>query len=1482
MELRVLGPVEAENGQGPIDLGPRKQRALLTLLALHAGTVVSTDRILEALWGEDAFEKENALWVLVSRLRSALEPDCERGGEGTIVLTKEPGYLLDPASVDLDLTRFGDLVDQARSLGDQDPERTAALCRDGIALWRGDLAGEFTHEDFAVPSALQAAEALLEAQEMLAGARLRLGGAREQIAHLRTLHEEHPLRDRLVELLATSLYQSGQQVDALRLLDSHRTRLDDELGIDPSPALRSLEEQILLHDPSIAPVETAPELGSTEPIEVGANPFNGLRAFGEADAHRFFGRDALVEQIASTMATKAVTAVVGASGSGKSSVVKAGVVPLVRRDGLAGAPAVVAQMLPGAHPIAELEAALIKATDVDASYVSEQLRWGDQGLVAVARMLPEGQRLVLVIDQFEELYTLVDDDQVRGHFLRLLTEATADPHGRVRVLLTLRADFYDRPLEEPDFGAIVSDGLVSVTPMTPAELEAAAERPAAAAGVRFGPSLLVDLVTDVADRPGALPLFQFTLTELYDRAVDATMTRSAYDEIGGVTGALGRHAEAVYGHLADDEQLLAEQLFLRLVTITDSETSRRRVDAAELLALDLDHIALQRVIHDFGRDRLLSFDRDEGTGKPTLEVAHEALLSAWPRLAGWIDERRADLVRLAPVRALAAEWIEADRHPDYLLTGDRLAAVEAWVEDSRLTLTADEADLLQASIERRQTIAQTEAERQRRELRRLRRLLTTTAVFLVLAVAASVFAIVQQRRADNRADDATAAAALAQARGIAAQASGLADQNPFLALGLAAESTDLVDPVPIESYEALAQARSELAGGAWTPIQPAPNTTKRRVSVIAVRPDGSEIAVGGGNPDPRLFTLDRIDLTTGLERADPITTDATSGTSADALAYSPDGQLLLAAGAREIEVFDADTGALIGRTEIDEPIRITTVEFSPDGSTFLTGGASGQVVEWDTATLAATGFMVSSPDGDAVRAVRFSSDGERVAVVGGGGDGNLVLGDIPFAGPEGFAFVVDLSGRVLWSKEFQGLGSDVAWTPDDASIAIASRPAFSLGKVLVLRASDGGESLQLQPDVSAGVSAVAISPDGSTIFAGGLGTVDAWDLETGARRDTSITDRSPAPVQQWSFQLVDDRIIAVGWNLDRVRWWSQTVRPDLGPRPAPDERAIDSVAFFGSGERAVAVGRSGVLRIVDTSSGADVAAIDAGLGRLVAVAPDRTRPQVAVLAQSGTLRLVDEAGVVAAEVDTNGEGLALAYGGRPDELVVAVDDELQLRSAVDLSLVRSVRVREVPLEPPPDRLRPPTETVTDMALSPDGELVVATLISGSVVVWRLDATEAEIVEPAHPGSLGGVEFHPDGASFFTVGSEGDITEWDARDLTPTVAANRHAGGAEDIALAIGGRVAITVGADGTVQLTDPAIGRTLGPQLVAHDLTAVAVAVDPSGQRFITGARDGSIQIWDVLIPERACELAATVSVAELRAFLGGPEPTVCAEVLAD
>lgn len=717
------------------------------------------------------------------------------------------------------------------------------------------------------------------------------------------------------------------------------------------------------------------------------NPYKGLHAFELMDAGDFYGREALVQQLLTRLQEdhpyQHFLAVVGASGSGKSSVVKAGLLPALRAGCLPGSRDwFTVEMNPGEHPLQELTNALNRVATKPISHISEQLRADRRGLIwAVASLLSEDARLVLVVDQFEELFTTsVDLDEVE-QFLEVLRVAVSDATSGVRIIITLRADFMDRPLQYLEFGDLLKQRIEYVLPLSPSELAEAITRPAEQAGLQVEASLVTAIVADVQDEPGALPLLQYTLTELFDRHDNHTLTLAAYKQLGGLSGALLQRADQIFEQFPSPQQDIIRQMFMRLVTLGEGvEDTRRRVRQTELLALVDTPDVLLDVLGRFGQARLLTFDRDPITREPTVEVAHEALIREWRRLRTWLDESRYDIRQQRLLAAAAHEWANAKRDKSYLLTGSRLAQFEGWVNQTTVTLTPPERAFVDTSI--------TENLRQQTQRRRIRNMafVTTGAVALILAIL-SIVAFQQRTAARHERDNAERALVKSEREAAVNNSlvlaySALDRGETEIGLLLALEAVKIDDP-PAESIRAL----TSLAFG------DGPRAFLRdhgnAIRTVAFSPS-AQFAVSGGcaelvenrcvKGELILWNMSSFQEEFHFEGHTDWVNSAT---------FSPDGLTLLSASSDStLILWDVETSAIIRRFE-GHIGGVNGVVFAVDGQTAFSGGNDGTLIQWDVST----GEVIRRLEGHtgAVTAIALSLDGKTLA--SGSEDTSVILWD---------------------------------------------------------------------------------------------------------------------------------------------------------------------------------------------------------------------------------------------------------------------------------------------------------------------------------------------------------------------------------------------------------------------------------------------------------------------------------------------------------
>jgi WD40 repeat protein/class 3 adenylate cyclase len=859
--------------------------------------------------------------------------------------------------------------------------------------------------------------------------------------------------------------------------------------------LRFADNVIAAHLRRIYDAGRAPEdspAGAVAARAAESCPYKGLGAFDEMDSSYFFGREQLIGELAAKTVGTGLLGVVGPSGSGKSSVVLAGLVPSLEAGLLPGSQRWEhAVIRPGRHPLAALEE-------------------------VVGLPQPERGRLVLVVDQFEEVFTTSDPGE-RAAFIRRLVElATGTRTGAadVVVVITIRADYTGHCAPYPDLAELLASNLVLVGPMTAEELRRVIEAPARKAGVRVESTLVDALVEEVVGEPGGLPLLSTALVELWQARQGGWLRLEASQRLGGVRSAVARLAESSYEQFDVHERTAVRTTFLRLVDTGEGESAvRRRVRVSEF-DVDDDPI-VAHVLAVLTRDRLLT--RDDGQ----VEIAHEALIREWPRLNRWLEGDASGRQLRSHITQSARQWSERGRDPSDLYQGVRLSAALDWSQAGDHSLNAVERQFLTASRE----AGQRQLQQQRRANRRLRALLTGTAVFLAVALIAGLFALVQRNHARSAQKVAEAQALQADAERVGTLAQ--TEPNLDLSLLLAVAGVKLEDRPETRSDLLAALQRTP---GAFRIIRPSTS----EITGVAISPDGKLMATGDAS---------------GAVHFDSLSTWTQSGPAIQlpapvppiGLVFSPDGRTVAVAAGKgnQSQVFLIDVATrrvrLIGSwAGIVAPIPngSTTLAFSPDGATLAVGLANWSVseaepvseqvvlldpstgkVEWQRpypvldgqlevqVAFTPSGTLVTSAEqgttdlwnpktGEVVRRFpiggRFalSPDGRQAALginPPDGGDGNPSVK------------LLDLTtGRVrsLQSLAAVTLMATLQYTPDGRTLLAGSRD----GDVRVWDISSGSIT-QTFASNSGGRTQIAIDPSGNTVVSGADdGSVIAWDL----------------------------------------------------------------------------------------------------------------------------------------------------------------------------------------------------------------------------------------------------------------------------------------------------------------------------------------------------------------------------------------------------
>ncbi|MGL4257737.1 MAG: BTAD domain-containing putative transcriptional regulator, partial [Microbacterium sp.] len=975
MTVRVLGPLDV----GSPPLSPR-ERAILSALVLRVGDSIEPGELADALWGEDA----PATWrqqvkTSIARIRTRL------GRES--VVTRGSLYALGIEPDAIDAVRFERLVSTARQHAlHGDGDRSIDAYERALALWRGRPYVDLSSWDPGVAEAMRLTEIRTSAEEELLQARLSAGGHREIIPEAERLTRENPLREDRWAILALANYRAGRQAAALATIRSARGMLLDELGIEVGPRLRDLETAILRQDPSLAPVEVLWEVS-------GDCPYPGLEAFGPEDADLFFGRESEIDSLLQRIAPGGIVTIAGPSGSGKSSLMRAGLLPRLRAGGRD-----IPVIRPGGSPTTELR-----------------------------RAMEHGARIV-AIDQTEELMQAPGGEV--EPFCGLAAELLDDGG---TIVLTIRSDFLDEAAALPHVGAALGRGVFVLAPLTPEGLRAAVSEPARRSRLRLEPGLAEVVLRDAADRLTTLPYVSHALRETWVRREGATLTVQGYEDTGGIAGAIAQSAETVFRSLSPEDQAVCRSVVLRLVARDgDGTTLRRRVSSGPLL----ESPDRRRVVEGLVSARLIALDGD------AILIAHEAVATAWPRLDGWLEEDALGARLMTSLAASAETWDEDGRPDDALLRGARLRAIVEWRDAEDPDLTAQEAAYLELSAGQEED-EKHELERrhaaERKQNRRLRWALGGAATLLVTA-------LVLGGVAAFRGSEAQTAAAEARIEAITARAALLRTTDRDMAALVAAEAYRLW-PDDLRTRSALMGSVVDAAG--FLGVTPIPGATERlgmwpipgtrTVAVVrdmvnlevrdyrtgelirtladdiprpdqSIRPwvrvsaDGSTIGIlhhygrQEGEADSELMLF--YDPVTGRPVGEPVRVE---NTLAEGVSLSPDGRWATWASQGEVVVVERDTGS-VRRKPLIEPVAtsersVGTSSFGPDGLLYA-GMADGTLRTLDPRTLADTRVIRSRPG--------FVEGGIAVTEAG----------SIFAIGLEGAA-AFDADGEALWDRTFE-------------------------------------------------------------------------------------------------------------------------------------------------------------------------------------------------------------------------------------------------------------------------------------------------------------------------------------------------------------------------------------------------------------------------------------------------------------------------------
>ena len=1108
------------------------------------------------------------------------------------------------------------------------------------------------------------------------------------------------------------------------------------------------------------------------PRPAGPQPYRGLASFRPEDADWFFGREEIVGRLVkSVRASCGPHVVVGPSGSGKSSLLGAGLVPALRSDG-----EVVELRTPGAHP----------------------------------EEVPAGSSDVLVVDQFEEIFTACRDDGERDRFVAAL--AAAAEAGRT-IVLGLRADFYGHVLRYPELVAAVRADQLALGPMTDDELRRAILEPARRARVDVEDGLADLLLSEMTPRSGhreagGLPLLSHALYATWRHGDGRRLTIAGYSAVGGIDGAVAATATAVYESLTEPQQVLAHRLFLSLVHVApDTADTRREVPIVSQPA------DVREVLDLFIDARLITADRD------VVRLSHEALLSAWPLLHSWLDADRTGLVTGRRLEEAAATWQREGRDPAALYRGTRLAVATEWARAAGESTAPGEParEFLAAST----AAAQEEESARRRRTSRLRRLVAALLLLLVIAVGATGVAVKSLGTTREQRDAALSAK-------VAGDSTALRSSDPALAaqLGLAAYR---LTPT--------AQARGALLSTFATPYSTRLPGHTSAVYAAVFHPGGRLLATAGTDATTRLW-----------DTADPhhprvaSTIDNLAHGGVLAAAFSPDGTLFATAGAdggiRLWNVTDParprPTLVLSGHTG-----GVRRLAFRADGRLLASAGTDDTVRLWDPGS-GATVATLTGHTGD-VSAVVFTPDGHTL--VSTSADTTVRLWDVTTpSAPRPSAVLTGHTDRVLAA----------AVSPDGRELATGG---FDNTLRLWDLTTPQPRPLAALTGHTSGISAVAFSPDGRTVATGSYDfTVRLWDVDDPAFPGEPVTLAGHTETVYSVVFSPDGRTLASAGRDTTARLWDiggPVLGGHYGPVieavPSPDGRLVAAASYQSAR----------LWNVADRQHPASAATLHGHTDGVVdaAFTPDNRVLATASLDRTVRLwRLDDPAHPTLLRVLTVPGENAFAVAISPDGHVVAAGD------------TDSVSLWDLTTDQPPLAVIPYSDRVFSLAFSPDGHALAAGGSDRAARLW--DVTDARApaalaVLPDQPDTVHDVEFSPDGRLLAT-GAGHAARLWslaDPRRAELLSSAEGHSNTVSSVAFSPDGHRLAVASYDTTATLWTIADPRAPGLRatLTGHTDRVNSVGFSPDGRTVVTAGTDKTVRLWDTdeeAVAARICAVA--------------------------
>ncbi|OKH43240.1 hypothetical protein NIES2101_31115 [Calothrix sp. HK-06] len=1153
--------------------------------------------------------------------------------------------------------------------------------------------------------------------------------------------------------------------------------------------------------------------------EIGSNPYKGLLAFQEEDSDRYFGREAQIEKLWNLFRTLhenttqaeaplRLLPIIGPSGSGKSSLARAGLIPELARRPLPGkSQARVVVLVPGSHPVEALAIVLARVATLDPIPAAKTKEFegllkeasGDNydGLRRIANVLPDisVSPLVILVDQFEEVYSLCKDKEERIIFINNLIHAASDNAGYVSVIITLRSDFLGETQRHPALNQVIaSPNHIIVPAMSEDELRRAITKPAENAGYSLDEAVVTLLLGDTYGREGALPLLQFALTRIWEGLKKGVEPIKTLEDIGGVGGALAQEAQRIFDSLNDEEQKIARRVFLGLVQLGEGASdTRRRANVSSLVSYKEQPESVKRVIDRFAHPgaRLVTVSSEQGV--ETAEVTHEALFANWGKMKEWLDNSRSDIRFGRRLEEAVRVWEENGRQSGSLWRPPDLDLLRGYDLRARDNMTPLHVEFFNASVN-----AEEARKRQRQAL------IGVLSTGLLLTTSTTLFAAYQWQSAERGRIEQGAIAAknmLSEypVQGMVSAISAYGQsRNPFLNFPNQSSPQSILDS--LFSAVEISREKNRI------------DSHQGYVLSVAISTDGQTIVSGGQDGTVRMWNRD------GQPLGQPFKGHQGNVTS---VAISTDGQSIVSGG-------DDGTVRLWNRNGqlLNEPFKghqrgIKFVAISTDGKTIIGGNVDG-IRMWNR--------------NGQIQSELFKGEQGRIKFVAISTNGQIILGG-------------DADGIKMWNRNGQPLSKPFK---DNLGKVFWSAAISIDGQTMLGGASDGTVRLwnrngQLLSEPFKGhqgeVTSVVTSIDGQTIISGGLdGTVRIWN------RDGQPLGE-PFKGHQGMVNSVaistDEQTIISGGLDGTVRIWNRNGQP-LGKSFKGHQESVYSVVISTDGQTIISGSQDGTIRMWNRE------------GQPLGEPFQGHQGYVTSVAISADGQTIVSGGIDGIRMwNRNGQHFGEPFqGNQGDEKSVAISADGQTIVSGGFYGIRMWNRKGQPLGEP---FQGHQGQVTSVAISTDGQTIVSGSDNGTVRIWNRKGQPLGEPFKGNQVLVNSIAISTDGQTIVSGSADGTVRMWNRKGQPLGEPFKGDLRSVSSIVISTDGQIIVSGGDDGIVRMWNRN-GQPLGEPFKSHEGYVSSVAISTDMQTIVSGGSNGTVRIWDIKLDtwlKAACERLA-------------------------